>query len=127
MRAFAIALFILCIQVVSAMLQVQGFGLYENVGNGTVNTELIDSAQSHVLTKSYNTKNVEGEVEGRSEEKSGIDDFFTFAESVFNIKGTLNNLGTPEPFDLYISIPIYLIWLLAIVQVIRGWSAANSA
>lgn len=121
MRIYAVLMFILCVNLASAL--VTSLGLFDTAP-ATYNSQIIDTLNSTFTNQSYLNSNV-GTI---SAILQGGQDFITafwvftklFVMSVLLPKQMFMNFGVPENIALYFTFPVYLIYLTAIVQFLSG-------
>lgn len=109
MKLWSIALFMFVIQVSAALID------NSNAFDSTiaVDTSGIQSANQSVRSRYYNTTGED--TQNDYEEQSGSD-FLGLAGRIFNVAKTLMDFGIPIELAITFSLPIYLLWIVAIIQ-----------
>lgn len=121
MRITALVIFILCINLSSAILGT--LGLFQtNVSDANLNGQ-INNIDETRLNSSYLGVNVVpgGAVQQVGDFISGLYTFTTiFVTSIFMPQSMLENFGVPHDIARWFTFPIYLIYIIAIIQMISG-------
>lgn len=121
MRITALVIFILCINLSSAILGT--LGLFQtNVSDANLNGQ-INNIDETRLNSSYLGVNVVpgGAVQQVGDFISGLYTFTTiFVTSIFMPQSMLENFQVSHDIARWFTFPIYLIYIIAIIQMISG-------
>lgn len=114
MRAYSIALFFLCLQVSSIVLNLTGVFTISEVPS--VDTSLIDHINNTYYTKTYMNGT---EISDNSEfERAGVGDTLKTFGKALSVKHTLANLGLDNLIATYISYLVYFVYILGAIQLV---------
>lgn len=109
MKVFIIALFLFMIQLSAALIDTSG-AFKETIA---IDYSGLQEANNTVRSKYFNST---GENTQNDYEEGASSDFFGLAGRIFNVAKTLTDFGVPYDIAILFSLPVYLMWIVAIIQ-----------
>lgn len=121
MRITALVIFILCINLASAIIG--SFGMFTTNNDDAATTQYLSDINDTVQTHNY----LSGSVTGTSTLTGGgdfITGLFTFVGLFFTSLALPNKMlmafGIPSTIAMWVTFPIYFLYLVALIQMISG-------
>jgi hypothetical protein len=121
MRITALVIFILCLNLSSSILA--SIGLFSTIPTNANEQGLIGSIDDTVANHSYLAANVQSQsvIQQVGDFVTGLFTFIgIFFKSIFLPQTMLENFGIPHDLARWFTYPIYLIYVIAIIQMISG-------
>jgi len=109
MKAYAIGLLLLCIQVSSALIDTTGIFQASSV----YTSEDLDWANSTVRNRDFNST---AAGDGTEYDLAVRYDFLDILGRMLNVKATFQSFGVPSILANILAIPVYAMWIWAVIQ-----------